>query len=60
MQDPIIQLSSHFELERAERIVNMLKAVANAVGEVIDRVDFILVACARVLCVFYSVDDWVS
>lgn len=59
VQEGVVEFPPDLELQRAERVVDVFKAVAGAVREVVGGVDFELGACAGVRVALLAVDHWV-
>lgn len=60
MQYFIVEFPADLKFQRAERIVDVLKTVANAVSKVINRIDAILVSCSWMTLLFNSINNRVS
>ena len=60
LEHPVIQIPSDFELQSAQRIINVLQRIADAMGEVIARVNAPFVARVRMRRVSDSVAHWVA
>jgi len=59
-EDPVVEFSSNFELQRAERVGDPFETVADGVGVVVERVNAPLVAHVGMRVEFNSVDDRIA
>lgn len=60
LEEPIVELSSDFELKRAKRVRNALKTIAYRMGIVVHRVNTPFVSHLRMFVKFNAVNHWIS
>lgn len=60
IKEPVVELSSYFELKRAERVRNSLETITDWVGVIVHRVNAPFITDMRVRMELDSIYDWIS